>query len=148
MPAAAVPTDFGTAAFPPCDERPTPGFMGKRGCGKTAVLWRIALNDMLDMHGKVIVLERGPGDVTEQLENALEEPIADDLRSLGRRIGDGCFDLSPVGMISDDASLRAQILTLIGQPLVAGCWGCSRFLSESGRSRSTAGWARPETQRT
>jgi hypothetical protein len=43
------------------------------------VLWRIALNDMLDMHGKVIVLERGPRDVTEQLENAL---ICDDGQDL------------------------------------------------------------------
>jgi hypothetical protein len=61
MPVAAVPTDFGPAAFPPCDERPTLGLMGKRGCGKTAVLWRIALNDMLDMHGRVIVLGAAPG---------------------------------------------------------------------------------------
>jgi hypothetical protein len=96
MPVAAVPTDFGPAAFPPCDERPTLGLMGKRGCGKTAVLWRIALNDMLDMHGRVIVLERGPGDVTEQLENALEEPIncgLDPARNLRRRGNDAALPL-------------------------------------------------------
>jgi hypothetical protein len=133
MPVAAVSTDFGPAAFPPCDERPTLGLMGKRGCGKTAVLWRIALNDMLDMHGKVIVLERGPGDVTEQLENALEEPIGDDLRSLGRRIGDGCFDLSPVAMVSDDASLRAQILTLIAKLARRGISGPVSLICDDGQ---------------
>jgi hypothetical protein len=133
MPVAAVPTDFGPAAFPPCDERPTLGLMGKRGCGKTAVLWRIALNDMLDMHGKVIVLERGPGKVTEQLEDALEEPIGDDLRSLGRRTAGGCFDLSPLAMVSDDATVRSQILTLIAKQARRGMSGPVSLICDDGQ---------------
>jgi hypothetical protein len=85
------------------------------------------------VHGKVIVIERGPGDVTEQLENALEEPIGDDLRSLGRRIGDGCFDLSPVAMVSDDASLRAQILTLIAKRARCGISGPVSLICDDGQ---------------
>jgi len=72
--------------------------------------------------------------------------------STGNRIDERAERIN-TAPISSHAARRPPVMTwswmgssaLIGQPLVAGYWGCSRFLSGRGRSRPTVGWARPET---
>jgi hypothetical protein len=114
-PLAVGRTINGPFGFPPCDERGTVGIVGKRGCGKTSMLWRLALNDVLETRARVVVLERGEATITTLLEATLEEPVDGDCASLGQRTPGGGYEMSPLTVVSDDASIRARALMLIAQ---------------------------------